>query len=80
MSLNHLYEPYPEPEAMPTCPVCGEETETLYDNYDGQIIGCDNCIATIDAWDWQQDQADYEMGRLDAQEYLKDLQRKEMAQ
>ena len=80
MSFRLSYEPFPEPEPLPTCPVCGEETETLYENYDGEIIGCDNCIVTVDAWDWQQDQANLEMGRLDAQEYLKDLQRKEMAQ
>lgn len=35
---------------QPICPVCGDECGTLYIN-DGQIVGCENCIETRDAWD-----------------------------
>lgn len=71
MSFRLLYEPFPEPEPLPTCPACGEEAETLYENYDGEIIGCDNCIATVNAYIWQQDQKDFEIGRLEAEEERK---------
>jgi len=37
--------------SFPRCPVCGEETDTFYKNNDGDIVGCDNCISTVDAWD-----------------------------
>ena len=33
------------------CPVCGEETDTLYKNIYGEIVGCDVCIRTVDAWE-----------------------------
>lgn len=35
----------------PVCPVCGEETDTFYKNADGVVVGCDNCIKTVDAWE-----------------------------
>lgn len=47
---------YPDPPdyTVPICPVCGEETDTLYADMDGEIFGCDNCVKTIDAWDWEE--------------------------
>lgn len=36
----------------PTCPECGEETDTLYRNDLGVIVGCDHCINAMDAWEW----------------------------
>lgn len=47
---------YPEPPeyTVPECPICGEETDTLYADKDGVIFGCDNCVKTIDAWDWKE--------------------------
>lgn len=34
------------------CPICdGEDPETFY-VLDGQIVGCDMCTASVDAWDW----------------------------
>ena len=45
----------PVEEDMPRCPICGEETETLYrDACLGTIIGCDNCIEVVNAYDWEQ--------------------------
>jgi len=36
----------------PICPICGEETDTVYKQIGtGNIVGCYNCIITIDAWD-----------------------------
>lgn len=47
---------YPEPPeyTVPRCPVCNEETDTLYADMNGEIFGCDNCVKTIDAWDWEE--------------------------
>lgn len=36
---------------VPHCPVCGQECETLYRNRYGEIIGCDDCIDAVDAWE-----------------------------
>lgn len=42
----------PPPEApFPICPVCGEETDTYYKNDSGEIVGCDHCVRTVDAWE-----------------------------
>ena len=47
---DSYYEP---PEGSPPiCPVCGEETDTFYQDSDGDIVGCDKCVKTIDAWDY----------------------------
>lgn len=35
----------------PRCPICGEECETIYKSKDYEIVGCDCCIRTIDAWE-----------------------------
>lgn len=45
-------ERYGEPdELFPICPVCGEEADTFYKTDYGNIVGCDNCITKVDAWD-----------------------------
>ena len=39
-------------EELPTCPICGAETDTVYvqkGTYD--IVGCDECLQSKDAWD-----------------------------
>lgn len=40
-----------KPEAAPLCPICGAECSTVYVGYYGDIVGCDECIGTGDAWD-----------------------------
>ena len=35
----------------PVCPECGEETQTLYKDMLGNILGCCECIAEVDAWE-----------------------------
>ena len=42
--------PTPPEYKVPVCPVCGNETDTLYRDLYGTIVGCDNCVTTIDAW------------------------------
>ena len=42
--------PYDEPEC-PCCPMCGAETDTFLKNEEGEIVGCEECIYRVDAWD-----------------------------
>lgn len=35
----------------PFCPMCGDRCDTIYKNRYGEIIGCDECIKAIDAWE-----------------------------
>lgn len=40
-------------EIVCRCPVCGETNiDTLYAEDNGNILGCSECIHTIDAWDY----------------------------
>lgn len=35
----------------PICPICGEATDTMYKNQDGEIVGCGECLKAVDAWE-----------------------------
>ena len=54
-SVMEYWEPKrpsePKDYKVPRCPVCGEETDTLYKNIYGETVGCDVCIRTVDAWE-----------------------------
>lgn len=54
-SVMEYWEPErpaePKDYKVPRCPVCGEETDTLYKNIYGEPVGCDVCIRTVDAWE-----------------------------
>ena len=39
----------------PRCPVCGDEAETIYKDRWGDVVGCDNCIETLNAWEWDDE-------------------------
>lgn len=65
MAYDLPHEPSLEPPEYdtPRCPVCGAETDTLYEDKYGYagVVGCDNCLAAIDAWDYMADhKEDYE--------------------
>ncbi len=47
--------PYDDGPA-PVCPICGKECETIYKDKDGDVFGCDQCVRTQDAWEWQDEQ------------------------
>lgn len=38
-------------EEMPTCPVCGAETNDFFVTEHDEIVGCTECIRKIDAWE-----------------------------
>ena len=44
------YPPGMEPKAY-TCPICGEECETLYRAFSGAVVGCEKCVDALDAWE-----------------------------
>lgn len=35
------------------CPVCGEAAETFF-VIDGEVIGCENCVDRVDAYEWKE--------------------------
>ena len=45
----------PEPTPPPICPICGAETDTFKRDYFGDIVGCDECIKEVDAWDYREE-------------------------
>lgn len=49
------YPGEPKQAPIPKCPVCGMETDTFYKDAYGDIVGCDNCISAVDAWDYVQE-------------------------
>ena len=62
------YDDFPEGRLVPTdygegswprCPVCGTETDRLYRSEQGDIVGCEECVSHVDAWQWWED---YERG------------------
>ena len=40
--------------AIVHCPWCGEECDTFFKDKFGTIIGCENCVTEVDAYDWVQ--------------------------
>lgn len=50
---NLMRTGYPDGRApmYPRCPVCGDECETIYADRAGEIVGCDCCVTTKDAWE-----------------------------
>jgi hypothetical protein len=64
----------PVEHSNPICPVCGEECETIY-KANGDVIGCDQCVISVDAYDWaDQQEIDDESAYGD---YLCDMRREE---
>ena len=35
----------------PTCPICGERCDTIYKDQYGEVVGCDECIKAVAAWE-----------------------------
>lgn len=43
-------------DPAPICPCCGEETDRYYLDRDGDIIGCEYCIRSVDAYKYKINQ------------------------
>ena len=43
--------PYASEQETPTCPVCDSKTDIYYHDKYHEIIGCDECVYTKDAWE-----------------------------
>ena len=46
---------YPTKARWPRCPVCGDTAETIYKDIWGDIVGCDNCVEALNAWEWNDE-------------------------
>ena len=44
--------PSPPERTQPICPVCQQECGTVYLDRNGNVLGCDNCILELDAYEW----------------------------
>ena len=49
---DYRLEPPDRDDFIPVCPICGEECDTVYLDADGDIVGCDQCISLVDAYDY----------------------------
>lgn len=48
-NMEQTGTPDGKPDICPACPECGTVCDTLYLNRFGEIIGCESCIARVDA-------------------------------
>lgn len=55
---NTILTGYPDGKdnSNPICPVCGSETDRFYKNSYGDIVGCEECIVSVDAWEEMSDE------------------------
>lgn len=44
----------PREKALPVCPVCGQECETVYLDLFHAVAGCDCCMDIRDAREWKE--------------------------
>ena len=58
----------PEQETPPCCPWCGAECDTLYRIPTGEIVGCEYCVDTLDAWEYRHLAAEKEDTSYDSTE------------
>ena len=46
--------PSPPTKKTPVCPVCGWDCGKIYLS-NGQVIGCENCVTEMDAYEWEEE-------------------------
>lgn len=54
MGWGVIYPGPPPEDPLPTCPVCGQECETIYEDIYGDAAGCDICMKAVDAYLWRE--------------------------
>ena len=47
--------PHGEP-TYPHCPVCDAETDTFFKDCYGTIVGCEDCLSKVNAWEEMEDE------------------------
>lgn len=62
----HDYPGPPPEKANPVCPVCGCECEKFYLSLNREIIGCNECIEEVDAYEYAEEKHS---------EYMEELRR-----
>ena len=63
----------PPEQKYPECPICGCEAEEFYFDFNGNIVGCDVCISTQDAVEYETEKD--EAAREHAEELRAELNR-----
>ena len=52
LPIQNLYDTHYVPEQeLPMCPHCGSECEWIYRDRNNVVVGCENCIDTVDAYE-----------------------------
>ena len=46
----------PDYDNLPTCPICGEECETIYTDINSEVCGCENCVSEYDSCEYYEDE------------------------
>lgn len=37
------------------CPVCHQEAEKIYLDFENDVVGCDACLLEMNAWAWAEE-------------------------
>ena len=53
---EHGYEPPSDTEVV--CPVCGQDCRWFYRNFNGEILGCEECVEEVSADDYLAEQGE----------------------
>ena len=67
-----MYEDWlnPPPDLEPVCcPICEEECEEVYINRAGDVVGCDNCMSTLEAYEWAREQEENARAIMEDQKF-----------
>ena len=55
MNLYYWIEPE-DGKPYPSCPVCGNDNyEFVYKDIDNRVVGCSECVRTVDAEDYAEE-------------------------
>lgn len=49
------YPGEPPQKPVPVCPVCGWDCNSYFINSNGEVIGCENCVKEMDAYEWREE-------------------------
>ena len=54
---NCLCSGHARPVKFPICPECGADVDELYKDRCGDIVGCENCVKRVDAWEVKDEES-----------------------